>query len=255
MSVLGAVRRALPAPVLLAGALLAAAGTLQPALAQPGSAQPGDARQEAETQIRHAFTLQHQRADDALEWMQNEMSPQGTIELQRATNTLVLRDRSSVLEHLLALLRDFDHPRQQIEFEIFILEASRRGSGDPRSELPAQLTDELGNWLAFTSYRLLGEGQFEAMEGENVRYEIGNEFRLGFRVGTVLLDRRLKLYGVEIERSRGAVLDERVFNGHLNVWVGKPLVLALPYRGSDASGLVVAVTVRSPREDGLGAGD
>ena len=86
--------------------------------------------------------------------MQNEMSPQGTIELQRATNTLVLRDRSSVLEHLLALLRDFDHPRQRIEFE-----------------------------------------------------------------------------------------------------VGKPLVLALPYRGSDASGLVVAVTVRSPREDGLGAGD
>ncbi len=250
-----AVRRALAAPVLLAGALLAAAGTLQPALAQPGRAQPGDAQQEAETQIRHAFTLQHQRADDALEWMQNEMSPQGTIELQRATNTLVLRDRSSVLEHLLALLRDFDHPRQQIEFEIFILEASRRGSGDPRSELPAQLTDELGNWLAFTSYRLLGEGQFEATEGENVRYEIGTEFRLGFRVGTVLLDRRLKLYGVEIERSRSAVLDERVFNGHLNVWVGKPLVLALPYRGSDASGLVVAVTVRSPREDGLGAGD
>lgn len=250
MRVAGAVRPALAAPVLLAGAFLAAGGTLQPAAAQPGSAQ-----QEAETQIRHAFTLQHQRADDALEWMQNEMSPQGTIELQRATNTLVLRDRSSVLEHLLALLRDFDHPRQQIEFEIFILEASRRGSGDPRSELPAQLTDELGNWLAFTSYRLLGEGQFEATEGENVRYEIGTEFRLGFRVGTVLLDRRLKLYGVEIERSRSAVLDERVFNGHLNVWVGKPLVLALPYRGSDASGLVVAVTVRSPREDGLGAGD
>ena len=230
--------------------LLAAAGLSQPALAQPGSGQ-----QEAETQIRHAFTLQHQRADDALEWMQNEMSPQGTIELQRATNTLVLRDRSSVLEHLLALLRDFDHPRRQIEFEIFILEASRRGSGDPRSELPAQLTDELGNWLAFTSYRLLGEGRFEATEGEDVRYEMGAEFRLSFRVGTVLLDRRLKLYGVEIERSRSAVLDERVFNGHLNVWVGKPLVLALPYRDSDASGLVVAVTVRSPREDGLSAAD
>ncbi|MDE2923584.1 MAG: hypothetical protein OYL92_05755 [Acidobacteriota bacterium] len=250
MRAVGATRRALAAPVLLASALLAAAGTLEPAFAQPGNAQ-----QEAETQIRHAFTLQHQRADDALEWMQSEMSAQGTIELQRATNTLVLRDRSSVLEHLLALLRDFDHPRRQIEFEIFILEASRRGSGDPRSELPAQLTDELGNWLAFTSYRLLGEGQFEATEGENVRYELGTEFRLSFRVGTVLLDRRLKLYGVEIERSRSAVLDERVFNGHLNVWVGKPLVLALPYRGSDASGLVVAVTVRSPREDGLGAGD
>ncbi len=247
---MNSVRSALAVLAFPVAALLAAGGTLQPAFAQPGGAQ-----QEAETQIRHAFTLQHQRADDALEWMQNEMSPQGTIELQRATNTLVLRDRSSVLEHLLALLRDFDHPRRRIEFEIFILEASRRGSGDPRSELPAQLTDELGNWLSFTSYRLLGEGQFEATEGETVRYEIGAEFRLGFRVGTVLLNRRVKLYGVEIERSRGAVLDERVFSGHLNVWVGKPLVLALPYRGSDASGLVVAVTVRSPREDGLGAGD
>lgn len=215
----------------------------------------GAAQQEAETQIRHAFTLQHQRADDALEWMQGEMSPHGTIELQRATNTLVLRDASSVLEHLLALLRDFDHPRRRIEFEIFILEASRRGRGDPRSELPAQLTDELGNWLAFTSYRLLGQGRFEAMEGETVRFEIGAEFRLGFRVGTVLLDRRLKLYGVEIERSRGAGLDENVFSGHLNVWVGKPLVLALPYRGSNASGLVVAVTVRPSRDDGLGAGE
>ena len=215
----------------------------------------GAAQQEAETQIRHAFTLQHQRADDALEWMQGEMSPNGTIELQRATNTLVLRDASSVLEHLLALLRDFDHPRRQIEFEIYILEASRRGQGDPRSELPARLIDELGELLAFTSYRLLGEGHFEAMEGENVRFEIGTEFRLGFRVGTVLLDRRLKLYGVEIERRRGDALEEGVFNGHLNVWVGKPLVLALPYRGSNASGLVVAVTVRPSREDNLGAGE
>ena len=213
------------------------------------------AQQEAETQIRHAFTLQHQRADDALEWMQGEMSPHGTIELQRATNTLVLRDASSVLKHLLALLRDFDHPRRQIEFEIIILEASRRGSGDPRSELPAQLTDELSNWLPFTSYRQLGEGNFEAMEGEDVRFEIGTEFRLGFRVGTVLLDRRVKLYGVEIERSRGDVLDEAVFSGHLNVWVGKPLVLALPYRGSSSSGLVVAVTVRPSQEDSLGAGE
>ena len=215
----------------------------------------GATQQEAETQIRHAFTLQHQRADDALEWMQGEMSPHGTIELQRATNTLVLRDASSVLEHLLALLRDFDHPRRQIEFEIYILEASRRGQGDPRSELPAQLIDELGELLAFTSYRLLGEGRFEAMEGENVRFEIGTQFRLGFRVGTVLLDRRLKLYGVEIERRRGDALDEGVFNGHLNVWVGKPLVLALPYRGSNASGLVVAVTVRPAQEDSLGAGE
>lgn len=214
-----------------------------------------NAQQEAETQIRHAFTLQNQRADDALEWMQSEMSSYGTIELQRATNTLVLRDASSVIEHLLALLRDFDHPRRQIEFEIYILEASRRGSGDPRSELPAQLTDELGNWLAFTSYRLLGEGRFDAMEGEDVRFDIGTEFRLGFRVGTVLLDRRLKLYGAEVERSRGGVLNERVFSGHLNVWVGKPLVLAMPYRNSDDSGLVVALTVRSPQEDSLGAGE
>ncbi len=212
-------------------------------------------QQEAETQVRHAFTLQHQRADDALEWMQGEMSPRGTIELQRATNTLVLRDRSSVVEHLLGLLREFDHPRREIQFEIFILEASRRGSGDPRSDLPAQLTDELGKWLAFTSYKLLGEGRFEATEGEDVRFDLGAEFRLSCRVGTVLLDRRIKLYGVEIERSRSAVLDERVFSGHLNVWVGKPLVLALPYRDSNTSSLVVALTVRSLQEDRLGAGE
>ena len=93
------------------------------------------------------------------------------------------------------------------------------------------------------------------MEGEDVRFDIGTEFRLGFRVGTVLLDRRLKLYGAEIERSRGGVLNESVFNGHLNVWVGKPLVLAMPYRNSDDSGLVVALTVRSPQDDSLGAGE
>ena len=215
----------------------------------------GASQQEAETQIRHAFTLQHQRADDALEWMQGEMSPHGTIELQRATNTLVLRDARSVLEHLLALLRDFDHPRRQVEFEIFILEASRRGSGDPRSELPAQLIDELGDWLAFTSYRQLGHGRFEAVEGEDVRFEVGAEFRIGFRVGTVLLDRRLKLYGVEVERSRGGGLGEQVFNGHLNVWVGKPLVLALSYRDTEASGLVVAVTVRPAQDDRPVAGE
>ncbi len=234
-------------------ARLAAAVVALLAVAAQAPAQ--HARQEAETRVRHVFALQHQRADDALEWMQAEMSPQGTIELQRATNTLVLRDRSSVLEHLLVMLRDFDHPKRQIEFEIFILEASRRGRGAPRSELPAELTDELGNWLAFTSYRLLGQGRFDAMEGEEVRYEIGAEFRLGCRVGTVMLDRRIKLYGVEIERSRSAVLDERVFNGHLNVWVGKPLVLALPNRGADASGLVVAVTVRPAAEGALRAGD
>lgn len=217
-----------------------------------GGAIPATGQPQAETFVRHAFALEHQPAGDLLEWIEPMLSDLGTVELRRASNTIVLRDAPSVLEEILPLVRAFDHAPREIELEIYLLEASRRQGEDPPSELPESVALGLGKLLRFNSYTMLAGGTISAVEGERVRYELGTKFLLRFRVGTVLYEQKIKLYGLEVTRDVG--VEERLLQTHLNLFLEEPLVLALANDESSDRGLVVAVTVSQRPLDLLSVG-
>jgi hypothetical protein len=196
---------------------------------------------EVETLTLKAYRMLHQPAREALPLVEPLLSPRGTVELRLDNNTLVIRDHPTVIGQIEPLLREFDHLPRELPIVIHLLEAQRAGSDASPDEntrgLPPGLIASLGVMAQFNRYHLVAAIDLESKEGENVSYELGREYEVRFAVGTVLLDRRVKLHGFEILRPLGAGLDRQLFLGNLNLTLGRTLVVAV----ADA-GMAVAVT-------------
>jgi hypothetical protein len=224
------------------------------------AATPAAARQQpdrVETLRVHVHKMEHQPAREALPLVETMLSPAGELELITATNTLVVRDRASVITRLQPILREFDHPPRGLKLEIFLVEASRppQGGGTGAAELPESLARGLGRMLQFNRYRLLGQGMLETREGELVSYALGGGYEVSFRIGTLLAGQRLRLRGFEIVRQRGEV-GERLLHADLNLNVERMYVLSVARDEASDAGLVVAVSctpeveVEEPRVGG-----
>ncbi|HVS16373.1 MAG TPA: hypothetical protein VMV46_20865 [Thermoanaerobaculia bacterium] len=196
-----------------------------------------------ETLVVHAHAMEHQPAREALPLIETLLSPAGSLELRTATNTLVIRDRASVIERIQPVLREFDHPPRQLTLEIFLVEASRppAGGGGGGDELPESLARGLGRMLQFNRYRLLGQGVLEAREGDHVSYALGGGYEVSFRIGTLLAGQRLRLRGFQISR-RGGEVARSLLHADLNLNVERMYVLSVARDESSDSGLVVAVS-------------
>ncbi len=220
---------------------------------QPGSPKPAgaDALQAGElagqsvleTLVLNAHKLENQPAREALPLVEPLLSSRGTVSLQKETNTLIIRDHPSVWQRLGPVLADFDHPKRTIDLRIYLLRATR--SSRPPEEnavgLPAELVDALGYFLQFTSYELLGGGPRESGEGREVDVPLGPRHGVRFQVGTVLMDRFLRLHGFEVFRRDGG-LERRIFHSSLNLKEQKMQVVVVSQDKSSESGLVVAVS-------------
>ena len=65
-----------------------------------------------------AYTLEHQPAHEALMQIRRLLSLAGTVEVQPGGNTLVIRDRRTVLARIAPVLEAFDHPPQDLRFQV-----------------------------------------------------------------------------------------------------------------------------------------
>jgi hypothetical protein len=222
--------------------------------AAPGLAQTPD---RVETLRVHVHKMEHQPAREALPLIETLLSPAGSLELRTASNTLVVRDRASVITRIQPILREFDHPPRGLTLEIFLVEASRpaAGGGTGAAELPESLARGLGRMLQFNRYRLLGQGVVETREGELVSYALGGGYEVSFQIGTLLAGQRLRLRGFEIVRQSGEV-GQRLLHADLNLNVERMYVLSVARDEASDSGLVVAVNctpeteVEEPRVGG-----
>ncbi len=224
------------------------------------STMPAAARQErVESVVLRVFPMANQPARHALPLVDPLLSSSGTVSFQQEDNALVVRDRASVLEKLLPVLTDFDHPIQEISLEMYLLRASRiatQGSDAPRSvdrgrpTLPTELVTELDNILRLNSYEPLGSAKLKVREGEQVRSEVGPSYRFSFEVGTVLRGRYLRLSDFRVVRiasagSRWQAADasrksEQVYRSDVNLQFERPAFITVSRDATSASGLVMA---------------
>jgi len=210
-----------------------------PALAQPS----------VETLTVKAYRLTHQPAREALTLIEPLLSARGSVELRVPANTLVLRDHPSAILRIEALLREFDHPPTELVVEIDLLRASPASPEEDVLEhlrgLPPDLVETLKPlpMTRYVSYRLLAGIDIRSKEGEEVSYELGDRYEVRFRIGTVLLEQRLRLRDFTILERLGE-LDRTLFNSStVNLILGKALVLGVA--GSD---LAVALSCDPPGE-------
>lgn len=195
----------------------------------------------------YAYTLRHQPARDALEVLQNMLSPEGKVSLKPGTRTLEIRDRPEILEQVGAFLRSFDHPPRTLDFEVMVVRATTVPiSPQPPSspELPRQLIQRWRKLLRFQHYELLARARLEPMETERVTYEMDG-YHVSFRMGTLLANRRIKLHDFRLSQGQGRER-KQLIHSTLNPWLGQPTTLGIAHDEESASALMLVVICRSP---------
>lgn len=208
--------------------------------------------------VVQAYTFRYQTASEAVQLVYPLLSPRGTVEVQPKGNTLVLRDTRAAIDRILPALRSFDHAARPLRLEVFLVKASRTPVSPPirRSDLPEWLTRRLRDLLAYDIFEMQAQAQLSGLEGQKVTYDLGQEYRVSFRFGTVLEGGRTKLNGFRISRPATDGKAEAVLiQTSLNLWVDRTTSLGLAKSEASREALMVVLTLRqgdAPRTNGGG---
>jgi hypothetical protein len=200
----------------------------------------------------HAYALRHQSAGDAIGLVKALLSPRGTVELQPSANALVLRDTAEALQRIIPLLVAFDHPPRPVNVELWLVRAMgpRPGaSGQPvakSSNLPPDLLRALSEHLPFEQYGLLGRSEVRAEEGKRMTFDVAGNYTVKFRVGTIVLEQRLRLNDFEVILRPDGEDPAPLVRSQLNLWLDRTMVLALSPGEGSSTALMVVVRCRIP---------
>lgn len=199
--------------------------------------------------VLRAYSFKYQRASEVMTLIYPLLSPRGTIELQPGGNTVVIRDTSETIRRILPVLKGFDHPARPLRLEVYVVRASRNTVSPQiqRSDLPEALTKRLRDLLAYDVYEVQAQAQLSGTEGQWVDYELGPDYKLSFRFGTLMTDQRLKLSSFQISRRAEGKLPGVLLQTNLNLWVDQTTSLGLAKSEASHEALMVVLTLRDGR--------
>jgi hypothetical protein len=233
----------------LAGLVLAA--SLAAAGAAPAGSQVSGEPAHGVDELRVLeYPLRYQPGGEALAMVRTLLSPRGSVEFQAAGNRIVVRDILVVLSRVAPALQNFDHPLEDLRLEVKIIQAGPRQVGEHDPGLSPGLMRELSKVLVgyqFESYQLMAFVDLLAKEGAEVQHQIGNQFRISFRVGTVLQDRRLRLSNFRVARATSTPAERPLLSTNLTPWLDHTMILGLAKEEGSRSALLVAVTCRKAK--------
>ena len=196
-----------------------------------------------------AYTFKYQRPGDALSLVYPLLSPQGAVELQRAgnKNTLVIHDTQAAINQIVPVLRSFDHPPRPLRLDVSVVRASRAPAVSPqvqRSDLPDWLTKRLHDLLKYDIFEVQAQAQLAGLEGQRVEYELGPEYKVGFRFGTLLQDQRLKLANFRISRRVEGRPEANLLQSTLTIGLDQTISFGLAKSESSREALMLVLTLR-----------
>jgi hypothetical protein len=209
----------------------------------------------------YAYTLEYQPVGEALALVRPLLSARGTVELQPGGNTIVIRDSLEALTRIVPLLRQFDHKPEPLQLEIQIVQAFAAQAGGPSgfvtplsapgSEVSPALVRRLRELLRYDSYRLQASARLDVKEGEDVLYQLGDSYTVGFRLGTLMGEKRVKLHDLRIARRAvtGAFArpERQLLGTNVNLWLDQTLILGLAKDESAADALMVVFSCSRPK--------
>jgi len=189
------------------------------------------------------YSLRYRPAGAAIAEVEDLLSDRGTVELQPQDNALVIRDTRGAVRRVLARLRSYDQPLRRVRLEIEIVRAGDESRSAPPSapHLPEELVRRLRELLRFESFILVAQAGLEMMEGEQVAYQFGGDYRVEFELGVLTANRQLRLGDFIV--GRGAAGEAQpLIHTNLNLTLERPMVLGLAQTESSASALMVVLT-------------
>lgn len=197
----------------------------------------------AEILVTEMYSLEYRPATGAIAEVEGLLSARGSVELQPRGNKLFIRDSRPIVRRILARLRDYDQPLRRVRLEIQIV----RAGGPPtpglqgRPQLPAELARRLRELLRFETFILLARTGLEMMEGEQISYEFGGDYRVEFELGALNANRQLRLQDFIVGRGRTGD-SPPLIHANLNLMLERPMVLGLAQTEASERALMVVLT-------------
>jgi hypothetical protein len=187
--------------------------------------------------------MRYRQASDAISLVFPLLSQRGTVELQPATNTIVIRDSPAALGRIIPVLRAYDHPSRPLNLDIYIVRAIR-SPGVVRSDLPEALTRRMRALLPYDVYEVEAQAQLASREGQAVTYALGGEYEVSFRLGTLVDRQRIRLSNFRVlhrteERRQGSPL----IHTNLLLTLEQTTSFGLARTEQSAEALMVVMTV------------
>lgn len=230
-------------PILLLAVLVCAAGSVGTAGQEPAPRVSGLFHPDAsERMTLHAFSLSHRSAAEAAELVRGMLSPRGRVTVQEERNTVVVRDTLATMARVVPALRQFDRPARPLEFEVMVVRAYRERVVSPTVlPPPRELVSKLRKLLNYSSYELVAMADLPSREGEELTYQVGGSYSVGFRVGELGSDESIKLYDFRLFRHGR---EEPMIHTNLNLFVGKTYSLGFSKSEDSETALMVVITCR-----------
>lgn len=200
--------------------------------------------------VMSVYTFKYQRANEALPLVSPMLSPKGTVELQPAGNTLVIRDVQKAVDRIAAVLRAFDHPVRALRLDVVVVRASRAPAVSPQyqhSDLPEELTRQLRGLLAYDIFEVQARAHLAGAEGQWVVYEVGPEYKVSFRFGTLQPDQQVKLWNFKITRRAEGRREKEMLQSTVTLGFDYPFSLGLAKSEASREAMMVVLTLRDGR--------
>ena len=150
---------------------------------------------EAEPLSARAFQVRYRTLSDAADIVGPLLSPDGSLTLQPRLRTLIVEDRTTVLDRVASLLDSFDIPPRNVEvtLSLFLGTDHRKTQSPRRSARTGALSKEvrgvietLGDFTKWTAYEPLGSRSVTGVEGgEPVVANLSADYRVVFTVDSV----------------------------------------------------------------------
>ena len=196
--------------------------------------------------VTRAYTFKYQRASEAVVLVYPLLSSKGTVELQPSGNTLVIRDTLTSVQKIMPALRAYDHPSRSLRLEIYVVKASRASVSPQtqRSDLPEDLTKRLRGLFAYDNFEKQAQAQLAGAEGQWVVYELGPDYKVSFRFGSLTEDRQVKLSSFRISRHEEGKAEAVLLHANLMLPIDHTTSLGIASSESSPEALMVVLTLR-----------
>lgn len=235
---------ALRAPVLLLGALLAAVPGR--ALAQEPEV-PGCEGRRLESRV---VTIRFKPVSEAALLVEQLLSPCGAYRLPKSLKVITVTDEPAPLRRVVQAISEWDVPPRPVEVSISLILATRDPA--PKPGIAGELRDvseQLAQLTRFTRFERIGTATVRALEGGSAEAEIGERYRVVFRIEAVDADRGIvrvepfELYQRPAPNEAGASAGapRRLLGMTVNLPEGRMNLVGAPARGNERA-LFLALT-------------
>ena len=212
-----------------------------------GLAAQGTAQRTDELAL-HAYAFKYRQASEALPLVSPLLSQRGTVELQPATNTLVIRDTNGALNKILPVLRSYDRPARALTMDLYIVRASRSAvpSAAMHSNLPPSLAYKLRALFTYDNFDVQAQAQLTTVEGQSVTYRVGDDYRVSFRNGTLSANQELSVADLRIlRRTNRRAMAPLIYYKTMSLQLEQPTTLGLARNESSPDALLFVMILRS----------